>query len=111
MLKLPKAHNCLFGCILFIGSAIFFLLNRHVNNANYATKGHPHKPIENKSRSNVTIISYSRSSLFGRNTSELENVTAPVKSMYLCVLFTTLIHSKKSDGVKMLVQENKCNFS
>ena len=106
MLKLPKAHNCLFGCILFIGSAIFFLLNRHVNNANYATKGHPHKPIENKSRSNVTIISYSRSSLFGRNTSELENVTAPVKSMYLCVLFTTLIHSKKSDGVKMLVQEN-----
>ena len=106
MLKLPKTHNCLFICILFIGSATFLFPNRHVNNANYANKGHPHKPIENKSRSNVTIISYSKSNLFGLNASKLENVTASVKSMYLCVLFTTLIHSKKSDGVKMLVQEN-----
>lgn len=40
------------------------------------------------------------------NTFQVENVSASVKSMYLCVLFTTFIHSKKSDEVKMLVQEN-----
>ena len=63
------------------------------------------KPIENKTRSNVTIISYSKSNLFGLNASKLENVTASVKSMYLYVLFTTLIHSKKSDGVRCLCAE------
>ena len=111
--QIAKTHNCLFICILFIGSVTFLFPNRYVNHANYADKGHPHKlkPIENKTRSNVTIISYSKSNLFGLNASKLENVTASVKSMYLCVLFTTLIHSKKSDGVKMLVQENVLRIS